>query len=73
MKILKENPKLSVSVVVTLLLEVWTLISTNPELIGIGGKTLAKISLIVSIISLIWNQFKPNESAFKVAYKRIKK
>ena len=73
MKILKENPKLSVSVVVTLLLEVWSLISTNPELIGIGGETLAKISLIVSIISLIWNQFKPSESVFKVAYKRIKK
>ncbi len=71
MKILKENPKLSISVIITLVVEVYSLVSSNAELLGIESNTLAKISVIVSMISLVWKQVKPEESLFTMAYKSI--
>ena len=71
MKQLKENPKLSISLIITLILEVWTLFSNNSELFNIQGETLAKISVIVSIISLVWKQVKPTESVFKMAFRHV--
>ena len=71
MKILKNNPKLSLSVIVTLILSVYSLISQNAELLGIDTKTMAIISVIVSIVSLVWKQVRPEESLFTLAYKSI--
>ena len=71
MKLLKKNPKLSISVIITIILEIYSMISQSSEILGISSKTMALISLIVSVISLVWNQLKPDESVFKMAYRHV--
>lgn len=67
MKILRESPKLSLSVIVTLILSIYAIVSENSELLGIDTKTMAIISVIVSIVSAIWKVVSPKESVFKKA------
>ena len=68
---IQKNPKVSVSVIVTLILSIWSVIESNSELFGLGTKTLSIIGVIVSIVSLIWNTVKPEESVFKTLYRHV--
>ena len=71
MKSFKESPKLTVSVIITLVLEIYTLVSSNAELLGIDSKLMATISLLVTVVSMVWKQVKPDESAFKMVARHV--
>jgi len=71
LKEVKKSPKLTISFIVTVILNIYDLVSVNAELLGIPSKTMAQISLLVAVISMVWKYFKPEESAFKMLAKHV--
>ena len=71
MKQLEQSPKLTISFIATVLFGVWNIIQENAEVLNISVDTIAKISILITIISYVWKQFNPEESAFTVLAKHI--
>lgn len=68
---MKQSPKLTISFILTLLLGVWNIFKSNAEVFNISVDTVAKISILITIISYVWKQFNPDESAFTLVAKHI--
>lgn len=71
MKQLKQSPKLTISFIITLVFGTWNIIKANAEVFNISVDTIAKISILITIISYVWKQFNPEESAFTLVAKHI--
>lgn len=69
--IMKQSPKLTISFIATVLFGVWNIVKSNAEVFNISVDTVAKISILITIISYVWKQFNPNESAFTMIAKHI--
>jgi hypothetical protein len=67
----KENPKISITLIITILLNAYDLISANATILGIDTKTMAYMSLIISIISMVWKSIKPEQSVFSMMFKHV--
>jgi len=57
LKTVKKNPSTTVIAIITAVTNVWNLAKENAELFGIGSKTLAIGSLILTAVMLVYNQF----------------
>ena len=57
LRTVKKNPSTTVIAIITAVTNVWNLVSENAELFGIGSKTIAIGSLILTAVMLIYNQF----------------
>ena len=69
---MNKNPKLTVVTVVTAILALWETIYPTVEVIfGVGSRGLAIASLIITVISFLYNRFYPKESLFKTAARHI--
>lgn len=66
-----KNPKLTVSMIITILTSLYSLLSDNAEILNIEAGTLAIISTIITAISIVWKALKPDESAFTMVAKSI--
>ena len=66
-----KNPKLTVSMIITILTTLYTLLVDNAAILNIDAGTLAIISFIISAISVVWKAIKPEESAFTMIAKSI--
>jgi len=58
MDTIKNNPVTTFVAVVTAITNVWNLAAENAQLLGIGGKTLAIGSLILTGAMLVYNTLK---------------
>lgn len=68
----KESPKLTLSLVLTILTYVYDLLSANAEILGISAKTLTIVFLIINVVSFVWKQFiDKEESAFTKLLKHV--
>lgn len=61
LKSAKKNPGTTVLAVITAITNVWNLVSENAELFGIGSKTLAIGSLVLTVAMMVYNQFTNQE------------
>lgn len=69
---IKKSPKLTLSLVVTILTYIYDLLSANAEILGVSAKTLTIIFLMINVISFIWKQFiDEEESAFTKLFKHV--
>lgn len=66
-----NNPKTTISAIISLLLLANQLLTDSAEVIGMNSKTLAIISLIITFISLAWKQVRPDESLFTLVARHI--
>lgn len=57
LKSAKKNPGTTVLAVITAITNVWNLVSENAELFGIGSKTLAIGTVVLTAVMLVYNQF----------------
>lgn len=68
---MKQSPKLTISFIATVLLGVWNIVKANAEVFNISVDAVAKISILITIISYVWKQLNPEESAFTMLAKHI--
>lgn len=60
-----ENPKLTLSGIITFILTLWNFIEPTAEVIfNIGTNGMAIISFIITAISFVYNYFWPEKSMF---------
>ena len=51
----KKNPKTTVLTVITIVSNLWNVATENAELFGIGSKTIAIGSLVLTALVMIYN------------------
>lgn len=67
-----NNPKLTLSTVLTAIFALWEVIFPTVEVIfGVGSRGLAIASLVITIVSFLYNRFYPKESVFKTLARHI--
>lgn len=59
METIKNNPVTTFVAVVTAITNVWNLAVDNAALLGIGGKTIAIGSLVLTAAMVVYNTLKP--------------
>jgi len=67
-----KNPKLTVSIIITILTTLYSMMETNAEVLNIDAKTLSIVSLVITAISMIWKNLSPNESLFAMVKRKAK-
>jgi len=61
LRTVKKNPSTTVIAIITAITNVWNLVSENAELFGIGSKTLAIGTVVLTAVMLVYNQFTNQE------------
>lgn len=59
----KENPKITVGLILTVLTYIYDLLTVNSEILGIDAKTLTIIMLVINVISFVWDKFVNQEQS----------
>lgn len=63
METIKNNPLNTVLVIITVLTNIWNLLTENAELFGIGSKAISIGAIVLTAIKLVYDALKSNTNA----------